>query len=99
MRMCCCIMTWDEIDGVARLASTDHERNVDCGRDGMRSAEVDLAITATDEEIEAMLREMFGDDGDEPGWELMAIARGKRTITVEWASDRNHLAVNTLMWS
>jgi len=89
------VLAWDEISMVhclyldacdARIVNEDDE------------GELALEINADDATIEAFLRRLWHDDEDEPGWTVAKISRGEATITVEWRSDRNHLAVNTLMF-
>ena len=78
---------WDEIDGEAHVSSSDDVENADKlpGHD------------CTDEELISLARKLNGDTKD-TGWRVASIARGKRTATIEWRSDRNHLATSQIIW-
>lgn len=75
---------WDEIEG---KTNTTYPPSVDVNYD------------ANDDEIVALARKLNGDDGDdEPNWRMASIARGERSVTIEWRSARNHLATTQLIW-
>ena len=76
---------WDEIDGEAHVSYSDDVENAD----KLPSHD------CTDEELVSLARKL---NVDTEGWRVASIARGKRTVTIEWRSDRNHLATSQIIW-
>ena len=95
------LLCWDECDGEPRIENTDADDN-----------ELTIPITCSDEELVAFLRQQNGDEEDPDGvcgtdwlgrpntwgWRCTSVTRSENTATVEWRSDRNHLAVTTVIW-
>ena len=94
------IIAWDEINGEPDISG--------CG-----DIPLILPITCTDRELVAFLREQNGDEEDpdgewgkdwegqpnKHGWRCAALKRSDSAAIVEWRSDRNHLAVTTVIWT
>jgi len=82
------IISWDEINLEATTTNED-------GPDQ----------TATDDELLAHARAIYkdeekNDEDEEPeySWKAKGVTRGPNTATIEWRSDRNHLATTTFIW-
>ena len=83
----CTIISWDELEENAVAVPGE------------------LPIASSDDEIVKHIREIYGDEGEESdgyngeyGWELVSLTRGQRTANIEWRSDRNHVAITTIVW-
>ena len=101
------VISWDEICGEASVATSETKA------EERGDKEYTLHNDCTDDELVAFLRDFNGDDEDEDdfewgqdwlgrtnkwGWRCAAVTRGKKQAVVEWRSDRNHLAVTTVIW-
>ena len=90
------LISWDEINLEAIESDLD----------------VDLPVTCTDDELVAAVRKNNGDVEDPEvaggtdwlgrpntwGWRCAAVTRGPNTATIEWRSDRDHLATSLIIW-
>lgn len=95
------LLQWDELGGEPKVSNTDAQDN-----------ELTIPITCSDEELVIFLRQQNDDEEDPDGawgtdwlgrpntyeWRCDGVRRGGNTATVEWRSDRNHLAVTTVIW-
>lgn len=60
-----------------------------------------IPADSSDTDVIAYLRGILDaatDDNPQDGWRMAGIARTPATATIEWRSDRNHLAVTTVIW-
>lgn len=80
------IVTWDECIG-----ETD---TIEPEEDAIIPAD------SPDTDVIGYLRCILDPEGQAPedGWRMAGIARTPATATIEWRSDRNHLAVTTIIW-
>jgi len=76
---------WDELD-----CSTTEMHEDELGENA------DLTSDCTDGELVERLRAIHADEDD--GWRVDHITRRPQVAFVEWRSDRDHLAITTVIW-
>ncbi|RKZ95267.1 MAG: hypothetical protein DRQ40_04030 [Gammaproteobacteria bacterium] len=97
------LLSWDEVGGEASAVNMDESGD-----------ELTIPMTCNDDELVAYVRAQSDDEEDPTeeddggkdwlgrpnvwGWRCASVMRGPNTATIEWRSDRNHLAVTMVVW-